>query len=301
MIAERGAILSVPRGEPGRAESDGFVDQLKSALDPYFKSNGVEYGRSFTMASFGLPETIDEYIGFSLVKIETKEEANNQQMLDVMVEVLGPQAGASILVISDKAFPHKCTSREHSFCLIDKSLFGQVMNLIDGLVQDEGLDFLGEVKSAFMKLWAVYFDDDSVPTAITSLNPRRILLILCIFRAYLCAFSKNVLKLGLALGSTMGAESVMKKVKQDTEKLSVTSKKLKQIVAGMNNLVRIGRQRSAAKMGVQQHSTMPMLLEGSMVETPDATAARCPGNRASGCLDDVSVVQPFLATVFLRR
>jgi hypothetical protein len=300
MAAEQGAILSVPRGVPGRAESDRFVDQLKSALDPYFKSNGVEYGRSFTMASFGLPETLDEYLGFSLVKIETEEEANNQQVLDVMVEVLGPQAGASVHLISDKPLPHKCTSREHSVCLIDKRLFGHVVNLIDGLVQDEGLDFLGEVKSAFMTLWAVYFDD-SVPTAIKNLNRRRILLTLCIFRAFLCAFSKNILKLGLALGSTMGAESVMKKVKQDTEKLSVTSKKLKQIVAGMNNLVRIGRQRSAAKMGVQQHSTMPMLLEGSMVETPDATAARCPGNRASGCLDDVSVVQPFLATVFLRR
>jgi hypothetical protein len=228
------------------------------------------------------------------VKIETEEEANNQQVLDVMVEVLGPQAGASVHLISDKPLPHKCTSREHSVCLIDKRLFGHVVNLIDGLVQDEGLDFLGEVKSAFMTLWAVYFDD-SVPTAIKNLNRRRILLTLCIFRAYLCAFSKIILKLGLALGSTMGAESVMKKVKQDTEKLSVTSKKLKQIVAGMNNLVKIGRQRSAAKMGVQQHSTMPMLLEGSIVETPDATAARH-GNRSSGCLDEVSAVEPFLAT-----
>jgi hypothetical protein len=261
MAGEQAVIHCDARNVLERFESGKFVEELKKAMS--CKSIDMEYGRGLTMTSFGLPVDTDEYLGFTFVKIQTKEKANNEQVFKDIVDQL--TEGGGVFYLPGKSIKKADHSTEHSFCVVDQNLFGDVTSLFNSFATkhmgETCPDFLANSARAITMLKNSFFEAmTNAEIAIRKRDPRRILLTLCILRVYLCAYTHGKLTGHLHIGSTMGWSSVKSTLKKS--KRTAISENLKVLRDAMNSLVELA-QTSTSLPASEEEPEMK-------VETPAA-------------------------------
>lgn len=121
--------------------------------------------------------------------------------------------GGGVFYLPGKSIKKADRSTEHSFCVVDQNLFGDVTSLFNSFATkhmgETCPDFLANSACAITMLKTSFFEAmTNAEIAIRKRDPRRILLTLCILRVYLCAYTHGKLTDHLHIGSTMGWSTV---------------------------------------------------------------------------------------------